>query len=699
MLITGYGSSGVFEWVPVALTFYTLGRQPSGRKPNWVAAGLFAYWVIAASLAYGSGGGAGAAALALVSYTVGRWFSVQSRMLGELASKAEKLEREQALRAREAVDEERRGVARELHDVVAHCVSVMVVQTVGARSVAAGDPIAARGALRAVERSGREALVELRRIVGVLHHDPLSDAAVPTVAQLHMLGERARAAGVAVELEVDGPRRDLPAGLELVIYRLVQEALTNVIKHAGQASARVSLSYEERGLRVEVSDSGTGVPAVGDRNGAGHGLRGMRERVALYGGDLDAGPVPTGGFAVRARIPYVAESAKAPTAPMPVPRADTAAADERLRWPWFDPLLAALTLLVVEQRVLAANTVRGPLVISVLLAAAIALAVIWRRRHPTVFALAVVVLDLLLVWLGPFKHAIVVICLWAWVLYTLSAWTDRRVAVAGLAGIIGLFTVGQVLGTNDANTGQFAGIVFLICVPWGCGAAIRSRRRMTHRLERISSQLAEEREDRARLAVASERSRIARELHAAVARSVAAMVVQAEAAATALEPDPDAADAMMETIEVTGRAALADMRRILGVLRRPGESPEREPQPGIGEIHALIRRARASGQAVEMTIDGEPGTLPPGVELGLYRILEEALRTARARAERPIDLSLNFSEHEVELSVTANVESWPTAAMHECASICDGELTADRDPDGRWGLRARIPIALQGAFA
>ena len=699
MLITGYSSSGVFEWVPVALTFYTLGRQPSGRKPSWVAAGLFAYWVIAASLAYGSGGGAGAAALALVSYAVGRWFSVRSRMLVELASKAEKLEREQALRAREAVDEERRGVARELHDVVAHCVSVMVVQTVGARSVAAEDPIAARGALGAVERSGREALVELRRIVGVLHHDPGSDAAVPTVAQLHMLVARARAAGVPVELQVDGQRRDLPAGLELVIYRLVQEALTNVIKHAGEASARVRLSYEDLGLRVEIFDSGAGTPVVRNTNGTGHGLRGMRERVALYGGDLDAGPLPTGGFAVRARIPYAAESAKAPTAPVPMPRADTVAPHERLRWPWLDPLLAALTLLVVEQKVLAANNVRGPLVISVLVAAAIALAVMWRRRNPVGFAVALVVLGMALVWVGPFKHAIVVICLWAWVLYTLAAWTDRRVAVAGLAGIMGLFMVGQVLGTNDANTGQFAGIVFLVCVPWGCGAAIRSRRQMTHRLERISSQLAAEREDRARLAVASERSRIGRELHAAVARSVAAMVVQAEAAATALEQDLHAADAMMEAIEVTGRAALADMRRILGVLRRPGDRPEREPQPGIGQIHALVRRARASGQPVEMKIHGEPGTLPPGVELGLYRILEEALTTARGRAEKPIDLSLNFSEREVELSVSANVDSWPTAAMHECASICEGELTADCEPDGRWGLRARIPIALQGAFA
>jgi signal transduction histidine kinase len=704
VVITGYAGSGVFEWVPVALTFYTLGRQRPVRNVSWVAAGLFAYWVIAASLAYGIvQAGSAAAVLALVSYAVGRWFATRRRMIEERVAATAALEREQALRAREAVDEERRGMARELHDVVAHCVSVMVVQTVGARSVAAGDPSAAHGALRAVEVAGREALVELRRIVGVLHRDsdPLSDAAVPTVAQLHTLVERARAAGVPVELHVDGPRRQLPAGLELVVYRLVQEALTNVIKHSGEAAARVRLSYEDRGLRVEVSDTGRGASAVPKTNGTGtgHGLRGMRERVALYGGEVDAGPLPAGGFAVRARIPYAAKSAPAPTLLGPRPGADAGAPGDRRRWPWLDPLLAALTLLVVEQRVLAATNVRGPLVLSVLAAAAIALAAVWRRRHPVVFAVVVVVLSLLLIGLGPFKHTIVIICLWTWVLYTVAAWADQRIAIAVLGGIVGVFTIGQVLGTNDASIGQFAGIVFLMCVPWGCGVGMQSRRQMTHRLKRISSQLSEEREDRARLAVASERSRIARELHAAVARSVAAMVVQAEAAATALDEDLPGADAIMGAIEATGRTALADMRRILGVLRRPGEGPEREPQPGIGQIHALIRRARASGQAVEMRIDGEPGTLPPGVEIGVYRILNEALMAARARPERPVDVSLTFGAEELELRVRADVNDWPTSAMRECASMCDGRLTAHRDPDDRCELLARMPTTLQGAFA
>jgi signal transduction histidine kinase len=707
VVITGYHSAGVFEWVPVVLAFYTVGRQLNGSGVTRTAAGLLAYWLTMSLLIYwASRGGPATAALALwalglVSYAVGSWFATQRRIIEEIAAQAAALEREQALRAREAVAESRRAMARELHDVVAHCVSVMVVQTVGARSVAAPDPIAARGALQAVEVAGREALVELRRIVGVLRHDgePLADAAVPTLAQLPVLVDRAAAAGVPVELQVDGPRHCLPAGLELVAYRVVQEALTNVIKYSGQASARVRLSYEGQELRVEVCDSGAGRSAVRDANGTGYGLRGMRERVALYGGEVDAGPLPAGGFAVRARIPYGAQSAPTPDAPGPTPPADADATDDRSRWPWLDPLLAALTLVVVEQSVLAANDVRGTLVVSVLAAAGIALATVWRRRRPVVFAIAVVILALLLVGLGPFKHGIVTIYLWTWMLYTLAAWTDRRIALAGLGVIVGVFTVGQVLGTNDANIGQYVGLLFYMCVPWGCGVAVRSRRRIRRQLEQSSAQLAEEREDRARLAVAAERSLIARELQAAVARSVAAMVVQAEAAATQLDQDPRATDAIMETIEHTGRATLADMRRLLGVLRHPGERPERDPHPGIGQIHTLIRRARESGQAVQMKIHGEPGTLPPGVAVGLYRILDEALTTARGRPERPIDVSLRFGAEELELRVCADVNDWPTNAMRECASMCDGKLTADRDSDGRSGLLARMPTALEGAFA
>ena len=154
-------------------------------------------------------------------------------------------------------------MARELHDVVAHCMSVMVVQTSGARRVAASDLAAAREALKVVESAGREALVELRRIVGVLHRgDDEPAGASPGIEQLGVLVDRARAAGLPVELPVEGPRRSLSPGLDLVAYRIVQESLTNAIKHAGPAQARVHVVLGARDLVLEVTDSGRGPDVV-----------------------------------------------------------------------------------------------------------------------------------------------------------------------------------------------------------------------------------------------------------------------------------------------------------------------------------------------------------------------------------------------------------------------------------------------------
>ena len=205
--------------------------------------------------------------------------------------------------------EERTRIARELHDIVAHCVSVMVIQTGAARSVARNDRAAAREALGAVESSGREALAEMRRMVGVLRKGDveLADTAPPGLSQLAALATRARAAGLPVEVHVEGRPRDLPAGLDLAAYRVIQEGLTNAIKHAGGARARVVVLYAPTVLELEVSDDGVGPAPPAQESGSGHGLIGMRERLRLYGGELHSGRRRGGGFAVSARIPLERE--------------------------------------------------------------------------------------------------------------------------------------------------------------------------------------------------------------------------------------------------------------------------------------------------------------------------------------------------------------------------------------------------------
>jgi len=186
--------------------------------------------------------------------------------------------------------------------VIAHSLSVMVVQAGAAEQVLRRDPERALGPLRAVQETGRRALAEMSRLLGVLreHGEEIGLAPQPGLGELGALVEGVRGAGLPVEFETEGERRSLPLGIELSAYRIVQEALTNARKHAGDARARVTLRYGDDALEVEVVDDGTG---AGDSRDGGFGLVGMRERVAIFGGSLEAGRCPEGGFGVRARLP------------------------------------------------------------------------------------------------------------------------------------------------------------------------------------------------------------------------------------------------------------------------------------------------------------------------------------------------------------------------------------------------------------
>jgi signal transduction histidine kinase len=215
----------------------------------------------------------------------------------ELEARAERLEREREENVRRAAAEEQARIARELHDVLAHNVSVMVVQAAAADDVFESQPDRAREALRAIERTGRAALTELRRLLGAVRTTEL--APQPGLAGLDVLVEGVRAAGLSVTLQVEGELDDLPAGLDLSAYRIVQEALTNTMKHAGASVAEVRVRRTPDGVELEVVDDGAG--PVG--NGHGRGLIGMRERASLVGGEVEAGPQPGGGFRVKATLP------------------------------------------------------------------------------------------------------------------------------------------------------------------------------------------------------------------------------------------------------------------------------------------------------------------------------------------------------------------------------------------------------------
>lgn len=245
-----------------------------------------------------------------VEVLVGTTFSAGLPMLfGRIAYNRRRRfagDRERA--AHDAVMAERSRIARELHDAVAHSMSVMVVQAGAARTVIDRDPEAAKAAIARIEETGRDGLTEMRRLIGVLT-DPGTEADLvpqPGLAQLEALLETVRGAGVHVEVVTRGRPRPLPPSADLIAYRVVQEALTNVVKHAGGAHARVLFDWTHDALVIEVADDGRG----GDAGATGgHGLIGMRERVALYGGSLETGARPGGGFSVRARLPLGGGSA------------------------------------------------------------------------------------------------------------------------------------------------------------------------------------------------------------------------------------------------------------------------------------------------------------------------------------------------------------------------------------------------------
>jgi signal transduction histidine kinase len=236
-------------------------------------------------------------------WLAGRLYRDRQRLAAALESRAVALEREQEETARLAIAEERARIARELHDVVAHSVSVMVVQAGAERLALRPGQDSTRETLLSIEKTGRQALGEMRRLLGMLRKEDeeLALAPLPSLDHLDSLVAHVREAGLPVELHVEGARQTLPAGVDISAFRIVQEALTNALRHAGPARARVVVRYGDGEVEVEVADDGRGPQ---EANGSGHGLVGMRERVTLYGGELETGLREGGGYAVRARLPF-----------------------------------------------------------------------------------------------------------------------------------------------------------------------------------------------------------------------------------------------------------------------------------------------------------------------------------------------------------------------------------------------------------
>jgi signal transduction histidine kinase len=300
----------VIFFIPVlVLALYSLGAYASTRG---AAVGL-AFALVAVWIATFADEGPGVDNLffglvvAGAPWLAGRMVRRRTEQAVTLALHAQELERSQDEREQAAVGAERARIARELHDIIAHSVSVMTIQAGAVETVLDTDPGKARTAAAAIRRTGQQAQTDLRRLLGVLRQEPGEEggfAPQPGLADLEELVESVRRAGMDVRLDVEGAPRPLQPAVDLSAFRVIQEALTNTLKHGRASTASVGVRYEADVLAIEVVDDGTSAGSDGD----GHGLLGMRERLALYGGQLEYGHQPTGGFRVRALLPVDGQS-------------------------------------------------------------------------------------------------------------------------------------------------------------------------------------------------------------------------------------------------------------------------------------------------------------------------------------------------------------------------------------------------------
>ena len=563
---------------------------------------------------------------------------------------------EEELRLAIAMMRERNRVARELHDVVAHGVSVMVVQAGVARITLAAEPDLARVALEEVATAGRAAMAELRPIMGAMTIGDRDGPGPPFgIDGVAALVERRRVGGLAVRLNVTGGDHDLPAAVDATVYRLVQEALTNVVKHAPTGDASVDVMIEPGSVNVAVRNSPPDVPAVSAAAVAsGHGLLGMRERVESCGGHLSYGPHADGGFEVSARIPL---SAASQDGPHPLGRRVGSMIEWTRRFGPWPGVITALCALSIDAY--ASPDRRGSLALNVGLAACMSLPLIWRRRSPLLFLIVVNLLAL------PISNGLTSInnptlvstFVFAVPVWTVAAWYATPAATIGLAVAAG-FDAGEALYWHF-GIGSIVGNVLVAGLLWAAARVVRSQRLLAADLARTYSLLETEQEARESLRLEAERTHMVARLQSVVAERVSAIIVAAESIRTVLHADVAASAVPISAIEQTGRQALAELREVLGLLRADHDPGRLSPLISAEHLHDLIARHRESGVPVTLEVSGVPIPLLGGADVLTYRVVEEVLAAAeRTGPCRSVGLHFGKDSLSLDFVMVRRLGTW-----------------------------------------
>jgi signal transduction histidine kinase len=591
--------------VALLLNFYSAGARGSSRRQLAQLTALVMYGIAAVALVAAildslsvTTVASHALPLLLAPALAGLLVGRQRSLLGRLKAATEQLRAGEETRLAVARIRERNRVARELHDVVAHGVSVMVVQAGLARITVHDEPDVARDALAEVIGAGQAALTELRQILGMM--DSAAPAAGPPfgVGGIVALVELRRAAGLPVRISVAGSDFAFPAPVDSALYRLVQEALTNVVKHAGSAVTDVTLAVEPAEVRVRVRSAAAGPDSVSVTEGSGQGLDGMRERVESAQGRLWYGPQPDGGWEVRAQfalspagVPAGDEDTR-PAAGRVRLTAGRAASWLRQAGPW---IATAVTLAALCADACLSGDRRGPLALNLVLVAGMALVLPWWRRFPLLFLVAVNLMALPVSdGLASISNPTVVstyvftVPLWA-----VAYWSASPAAVTGLA-LTAAFDAGEGLYWH-LGASSIGFNVLLTVVLWIAGRAVRRQRLMAADLGGARALLEAEQHDREELALSAERGGMVARLNSLVAAEVSAMIEIAESVRDQLGGTAaSAGTASIAEVERAGRQGLARLREILGLLRAEYDPDQFLPPPVLEDLRDLIPRPAVS---------------------------------------------------------------------------------------------------------
>ena len=579
------------------LNFYSAGARGSSRRQLVQLTALVMYGIAACALVAAILGSLSVSTVAvhalplvLAPALAGVLVSRQRSLVGRLAAATEQLRAGGETRLAVARTRERNRVARELHDVVAHGVSVMVVQAGVARITAHDEPDVARVALAEVIEAGRTALTELRQILGMM--DSRAPVAGPPsgVGGIVALVELRQAAGLPVRISVTGSDLALPAQVDTALYRLVQEALTNVVKHAGSAATDVTVAIESAEVRVWVRNAAAGPDFVSVTEGSGQGLHGMRERVQSAQGRLWYGPQPHGGWEVRAQFPLspAGDEDTRPAAGRAWLRPGRPASWLRQAGLW---AVTAVTLAALCADACLSGDRRGPLALNLVLAAGMALMLPWWRRFPLLFLVAVNLMALPLSnGLASIVNPTVVstyvftVPLWA-----VAYWSAAPAAVTGLA-LTAAFDIGTGLYWHLGASAIVPNVVLTV-VLWIAGRAVRRQRLMATDVSRARAVLEAEQRDREELAVWDERGRLVARLDVLVATEVSAMIETAESVRDQLgSAAASVGTASIAEIEQAGRQGLARLREILGLLRTEYDPGQFLPPAVLEDLRDLMPR-------------------------------------------------------------------------------------------------------------